>query len=77
MPNMDEAIRKQKAEKPILEGDGCDEDGNTFSDTWRCPNCKKEYEIDCDEYDYCPNCGQKIDRSVIESLFDEDEDKDE
>lgn len=30
-------------------------------DTWICPNCEKHYELDYEEYDYCPHCGQKID----------------
>ena len=32
-------------------------------DTWICPNCEKHYELDYEEYDYCPNCGQMIDWS--------------
>ena len=23
--------------------------------------CGQHYEVDCDRYDYCPNCGQHID----------------
>lgn len=51
---------KQTPKKPNLEGDGYDEQGNLIYDTWICPNCEKHYELDYDEYDYCPNCGQKI-----------------
>lgn len=50
--------------KPNLEGDGY-ADGHLVYDTWICPNCEKHYEIDYDNYDYCPNCGQHIDRSEI------------
>ena len=49
------------AEKPELYGDGHDKDGKPVYDKWKCPRCGKSYEVDCDDYDYCPNCGQKID----------------
>ena len=49
-----------------IEGDGYDPDGNLVYDTWICPNCEKHYELDYDEYDYCPNCGQAIDWSEEE-----------
>lgn len=51
---------KSTDKKPNLEGDGYDEQGQLIYDTWICPNCEKHYELDYDEYDYCPNCGQKI-----------------
>lgn len=57
-----EALEKQIPKKPILEGDGY-WDGELVLDTWICPNCDKDYEVDYDDYDYCPNCGQKIDWS--------------
>ena len=56
------AVEKQKPKKPDIEGDGY-ADGKLVYDTWICPNCNKRYEIDYDDYDYCPNCGQHIDRS--------------
>ena len=56
---------KQIAKKPNIEGDGY-ADGQLVYDTWICPNCEKYYEIDYDDYDYCPNCGQKIDKSVFD-----------
>lgn len=55
-----EAVEKQRAKKPNIEGDGY-ADGHLIYDTWICPNCEKYYEIDYDNYDYCPNCGQHID----------------
>ena len=58
---------KEQAEKPEIYGDGYDDDGNLIYDTWDCPRCGVSYEVDYDDYDYCPNCGQKIDWS------DEDE----
>lgn len=74
--NMNVEISKLKAEnkalkdrqtpkKPDVEGDGY-ADGHLVYDTWICPNCNERYEIDYDNYDYCPNCGQHIDRSDLE-----------
>ena len=57
-----EALEKQIPKKPTLSGDGY-WDGELVLDTWECPNCDKDYEVDYDDYDYCPNCGQKIDWS--------------
>lgn len=57
-----EAREKQTAKKPDCEGDGYS-DGQLVYDTWICPCCGKHYEVDCDRYDYCPNCGQKLDWS--------------
>lgn len=55
---------KSVAKKPDYEGDGC-WDGHVVIDTWICPNCEKHYEVDYDDYDYCPNCGQYIDHSGL------------
>lgn len=55
------AMEKQIAKKPTYEGDGYAPDGTLVYDTWICPCCDKRYEVDYDDYDYCPNCGQKID----------------
>lgn len=59
-----EAREKQTPKKPDLEGDGYGDDGVLIYDTWICPCCGKRYEIDYEEYDYCPNCGQAIDWSA-------------
>ena len=55
-----DAIEKQKPKKPDYEGDGY-ADGQLVYDTWICPNCGKRYEVDYDDYAYCPKCGQAID----------------
>ena len=50
--------------QPDLEGDGYDEDGEIIFDEWLCPCCRTRYEVDYDDYKFCPNCGQAIDWSV-------------
>ena len=55
-----EAVEKQNGKKPDYEGDGY-ADGQLIYDTWICPNCEKRYEVDYDDYAFCPDCGQKID----------------
>lgn len=58
-----ESLEKQIPKKPDYEGDGYDDNGNLIYDTWICPNCEHEYEIDYEEHSYCPECGQAIDWS--------------
>ena len=57
------ATEKQIPKKPDYEGDGFDEDGYLIYDTWICPNCGKHYEVDYDDYNFCPECGQALDWS--------------
>lgn len=47
------------AKMPMYEGDGY-ADGKMVYDIWICPNCGTNYEVDYDDYDFCPNCGQRI-----------------
>lgn len=55
---------KQIAKVPEYTGDGyCN--GELVLDTWIYPCCRKNYEVDYDDYDYCPNCGQHIDHSTF------------
>ena len=58
-----QAVEKQISKKPTYEGDGNAPDGTFVYDEWLCPCCGKRYEVDYDDYDFCPNCGQKIDWS--------------
>lgn len=58
-----------KAEKPEIVWDGYDPDEEPVAYAWRCPRCRKNYDIEFDEYNCFPNCGQKIDRSEIEKLW--------
>lgn len=59
------AVEKQTAKKPDYEGDGYS-DGHLVYDIWICPCCGKHYEVDYDDYDFCPECGQCIDWSEEE-----------
>ena len=59
------ALEKQIPKTPNYEGDGY-WDGELVYDTWICPNCGKDYEVDYDDYKYCPECGQAIDWSDSE-----------
>ena len=60
-----DAVNKQIPLKPQLESDGYS-DGELVYDTWICPKCGEDYEIDFHDYKYCPECGQRIDRGDIE-----------
>lgn len=55
-------VKKEIPMKPEVIGDGY-ADGELVYDTWICPNCGKNYEVEYDHYDYCPKCGQRIDWS--------------
>lgn len=61
LDGLKELVEKATPKKPNYEADGYDENGELIYDTWICPNCDKKYEVDYDEYDHCPNCGQAID----------------
>lgn len=53
------ALEKQIPEPPYFWGDGYS-DGELVYDMWDCPGCGTSYEVEYDEYDYCPKCGQAI-----------------
>ena len=59
------AIEKQIPAEPHFEGDGY-WNGELVYDTWVCPNCGTDYEVETDKYNYCPECGQRIDWSEEE-----------
>lgn len=54
------AMKKQTPDKPHVWGDGYDKKGSMIYDMYDCPGCGKSYEIDYDDYKYCPECGQAI-----------------
>lgn len=56
---VEELVEKDKPKKPDYEGDGY-ADGQLVYDTWICPNCGTEYEVDYDDYEHCPKCGQRL-----------------
>lgn len=60
-----EAVEKQKAKRCNLIGDGY-ADGKMVYDTYECPNCGKQYEVEYDEFNYCPECGQKLEEIIYE-----------
>lgn len=60
-PEQVQELKERDKEKgPILEGDGYDGKGEIIYDTWICPNCDEHYEVECDDYDFCPKCGQRL-----------------
>ena len=58
-------VKKEIPKKPFFESDGY-ADGYPVYDTWICPRCGHNYETECDHYDYCPKCGQRLDWSEEE-----------
>lgn len=66
-----ELKERNTAKVPDYEGDGYDKDGNIIYDTWICPNCGEKYEVDYDDYEHCPKCGQAIDTENLEEMEDE------
>lgn len=61
------ARERQIPEKPNIWGDGYDNEGNMIYDMYDCPNCGKSYEIDCQDYNHCPECGQAIDWEEVKA----------
>ena len=57
------AVEKQNMKMPTYDGNEYASDGTFIWDEWICPNCGTRYKVDYDNYNYCPNCGQHIDRS--------------
>ena len=55
-------VKKEIPKKTYFESDGY-ADGYPVYDTWICPRCGHNYEVDSDKFDYCPKCGQRIDWS--------------
>lgn len=57
-----EVLDKQIAEKPIFDIKPTEKYERTYhlKNMWFCSNCKKGYTTKDGEFQYCPNCGQKI-----------------
>ena len=53
-----ELKERNTPKEAIYEGDGYSDEEMVY-DTWICPNCGAEYDVD-DDYDFCPDCGQMI-----------------
>lgn len=58
-----EALEKQIPKKPKLYENGYGSDDKIIYDAYDCPNCDMSYDFNYDKYDYCQNCGQKLDWS--------------
>lgn len=54
------AVEKQIPKSPTYDGDGYAPDGTFVWDEWLCPCCGSRFEVEYEEHDYCPNCGQHI-----------------
>ena len=52
-----------------MGGDGY-ADGHLVYNEWKCPGCGTYYKMDGEDYNYCPNCGQRIDWSEFEKWKD-------
>lgn len=66
-PEQVQDLKERDTEKiPDYEGDGY-ADGHMVYDTWICPNCRERYEVDYDDYDFCPRCGQRIKKKLEEN----------
>lgn len=57
-----ELKERDTAKMPDYEGDGYDDKGELIYDVWICPNCGEKYEVDYDDYGFCPKCGQRLKR---------------
>ena len=65
-PLLDEAVQSAIAAlelrvpaRPNLISDD-DWDGEPVYDTWECPNCGTQFEVEYEQHSCCPDCGQKI-----------------
>lgn len=56
-------VQRAISTEPAYEGDGYDDNGQLLYDTLICPNCEEHYEADYVDYQFCPKCGQHLDRS--------------
>lgn len=57
------AVEKQTQKRPDYTdySNICQADGKFYPKTYVCPCCDTPYEYDGYHYNYCPNCGQKLD----------------
>ena len=60
MEEVRDAVEKQRAKSQTYDGDGYAPDGTFVWDEWLCPCCGSRFEVEYEEHDYCPNCGQHI-----------------
>ena len=53
-----ELKERDKSKPPIYQVQG-DERYEQEPEWWMCPCCEEVYDMD-DDYDFCPNCGQRL-----------------
>ena len=58
-------VNKEIPISPIWFGYWYDPDRSDVYAGWKCSNCGAKYRAYYTDYDYCPHCGQKIDRSEL------------
>lgn len=51
-------VERNKSKPPIYQVQG-DERYEQEPEWWMCPGCEEVYDMD-DDYDFCPNCGQRL-----------------
>lgn len=66
-------VNRATKTKPEYWSDSVEEDGQIIFDHWNCPNCHHEFELDYEQHDFCPYCGQAIDWDNEEEEEDEEE----
>lgn len=60
-----EALVKHIAMSPRIYRKNVSPSGYLPRDVYNCPRCDAQYKVYYDYYKYCPECGQKFDRSVF------------
>lgn len=53
-----ELKERDTAKEPIYQVQG-DERYEQEPEWWMCPSCEEVYDMN-DDYDFCPNCGQRV-----------------
>lgn len=70
---LQDLVNRTTKTRPEYWSDSVEENGQIIFDHWNCPNCHHEYELDYEQCDFCPYCGQAIDWSSDEEEEEEEE----
>lgn len=68
-------VNRATKTKPEYWSDSVEEDGQIIFDHWNCPSCHHEYELDYEQHDFCPHCGQAIDWTWDNEEEEEEDDE--